>query len=37
MAFANTFPELNHNEIMGWQLADKQNVAHWATVILENG
>lgn len=37
MAFANTFPELNHNEIMGWQLADRQNVANWATVILESG
>lgn len=37
MCFANTFPELNHNEIVGWTLADHQNVKHWATVILENG
>ncbi|MBA3725555.1 MAG: bifunctional phosphoglucose/phosphomannose isomerase [Armatimonadetes bacterium] len=37
MAFANTFPELNHNEIMGWSLADRQGVSKWATVILENG
>jgi glucose/mannose-6-phosphate isomerase len=37
MAFANAFPELNHNEIMGWTLADRQNVAHWATIILEAG
>lgn len=37
MAFSHTFPELNHNEIMGWTLADRQNVAHWATVFLESG
>lgn len=37
MAFWNTFPELNHNEIMGWTLAERQNVAHWATVFLESG
>lgn len=37
MCFANTFPELNHNEIVGWTLADQQNVKHWITVILENG
>lgn len=37
MAFWHAFPELNHNEIMGWTLADRQNVAHWATVFLESG
>ena len=37
MAFSHTFPELNHNEIMGWTLAERQNVAHWATVFLESG
>jgi glucose/mannose-6-phosphate isomerase len=37
MAFANVFPELNHNEIVGWGHADKQNAAHWATVFLESG
>ncbi len=37
MCFANAFPELNHNEIVGWTLADLQNAKHWATVILENG
>jgi glucose/mannose-6-phosphate isomerase len=37
MASAQTFPELNHNEIMGWQLADRQNVKHWAVVMLESG
>jgi glucose/mannose-6-phosphate isomerase len=35
MAFANVFPELNHNEIMGWLNADKQGVHQWLTVILE--
>ena len=37
MAFAHVFPEMNHNEIVGWTLADRQNAAHWATVILESG
>lgn len=37
MAFANAFPELNHNEIVGWTLACSQNASHWATVILEGG
>lgn len=37
MAFAHAFPELNHNEIMGWTLANRQNVAHWATIFLESG
>jgi glucose/mannose-6-phosphate isomerase len=37
MCFAHTFPELNHNEIMGWTLAERQNVAHWATIFLESG
>ena len=37
MAFSHAFPELNHNEIMGWTLAERQNVAHWATVFLESG
>lgn len=36
MAFANAFPELNHNEIVGWTLADRQ-AEKWATVILEDG
>ena len=36
MAFSHTFPELNHNEIMGWTLADRQNVAHCATAFLES-
>ncbi|MCH8274405.1 MAG: bifunctional phosphoglucose/phosphomannose isomerase [Armatimonadetes bacterium] len=37
MAFANAFPELNHNEILGWTFSDRQNAHNWATVILEGG
>lgn len=37
MAFSHTFPELNHNEVMGWTLAERQNVGHWAAVFLEAG
>lgn len=37
MAFANAFPELNHNEIIGWEKAEMQNVRLWAVVLLENG
>ncbi len=34
MAFWHTFPELNHNEILGWVGATKQNVARWSLVML---
>lgn len=37
MAFANAFPELNHNEILGWVKAGDQGVASWVGVILEDG
>lgn len=37
LAFANTFPELNHNEIMGWELSGSQNVLQWVTIVLESG
>ena len=37
MVFAASFPELNHNEILGWVLADLQKVGKWVTVILEDG
>jgi glucose/mannose-6-phosphate isomerase len=37
MAFANAFPELNHNEIVGWTLAETQVGKRWAVVILEDG
>jgi glucose/mannose-6-phosphate isomerase len=37
MAFANAFPELNHNEILGWVKAHEQGVSGWVGVILEDG
>jgi glucose/mannose-6-phosphate isomerase len=37
MTFANAFPELNHNEILGWVLAGKQGVSKWVAVALEDG
>lgn len=37
MTFANAFPELNHNEILGWVKADEQGVDRWAAVVLEDG
>jgi len=37
MAFVNVFPELNHNEILGWVGAGKQGVANWVVVLLQDG
>jgi glucose/mannose-6-phosphate isomerase len=37
MTFANAFPELNHNEILGWVKADGQGVEKWVAVVLEDG
>jgi glucose/mannose-6-phosphate isomerase len=37
MAFYNGFPELNHNEILGWVKADEQGVDGWAVVVLQTG
>jgi glucose/mannose-6-phosphate isomerase len=37
LAFANAFPELNHNEILGWIKAGEQGVAQWVGLILEDG
>jgi glucose/mannose-6-phosphate isomerase len=37
LSFAHVFPELNHNEILGWVKADCQGVDRWAVVILEDG
>lgn len=37
MTFANAFPELNHNEILGWVRAGEQGVRQWAAVVLEDG
>ncbi|MEQ1823773.1 MAG: bifunctional phosphoglucose/phosphomannose isomerase [Fimbriimonadaceae bacterium] len=36
MAFANVFPELNHNEILGWVASKSQNVA-WVVVNMQCG
>ncbi|MBL8064529.1 MAG: bifunctional phosphoglucose/phosphomannose isomerase [Chthonomonadaceae bacterium] len=37
MTFAHTFPELCHNEVLGWVEADKQGVASWVSVVLQDG
>lgn len=37
MCFANAFPELNHNEILGWVRANAQNVDRWSVVLLGDG
>lgn len=37
MAFAAAFPELNHNEILGWVKADRQGVSQWVGILLEDG
>jgi glucose/mannose-6-phosphate isomerase len=35
--FYHAFPELNHNEILGWVGCKQQNVATWAIVLLHDG
>ncbi len=35
--FVNAFPELNHNEILGWVKADGQGVAKYVGMVLEDG
>lgn len=37
LCFTNAFPELNHNEILGWIGAGNQGVARWVGVLLEDG
>lgn len=37
MTFANAFPELNHNEILGWVKANEQGVARWVALVLTDG
>lgn len=37
MTFANGFPELNHNEILGWVECQGQGVENWVGLILEDG
>jgi glucose/mannose-6-phosphate isomerase len=32
-----TFPELNHNEILGWVKSELQGVKSWKVFILQNG
>lgn len=35
--FVNAFPELNHNEILGWVKAGEQGVAAYVGIVLEDG
>lgn len=37
LAIFNVFPELNHNEILGWVKADEQGINQYAGVLLEDG
>jgi len=37
MTFANAFPELCHNEILGWVKADGQGVEKWVQIVLQDG
>jgi glucose/mannose-6-phosphate isomerase len=37
MCFAHTYPELCHNELLGWVNADKQSPNGWALVTLRSG
>ncbi|MFI5386768.1 MAG: bifunctional phosphoglucose/phosphomannose isomerase [Fimbriimonadales bacterium] len=37
LAFPNQFPELCHNEVLGWVGAGTQGVSSWVAVILEDG
>lgn len=36
LTFSHAFPELNHNEVLGWVKADSQGVAKWIAIILED-
>lgn len=37
MILTHVFPELCHNEILGWQGSDEQGVAEWITVLFAGG
>lgn len=37
LTFSHAFPELNHNEVLGWVNADGQGVRKWVAIILEDG
>jgi glucose/mannose-6-phosphate isomerase len=35
--FSHALPEMNHNEILGWEGATKLGVRRWVTLLLEDG
>ncbi len=35
--FAHALPEMNHNEILGWEGAGRVSVGKWVTLLLEDG
>lgn len=35
--FAHALPEMNHNEILGWEGATKLGVRRWVALLLEDG
>ncbi|MBX3119805.1 MAG: bifunctional phosphoglucose/phosphomannose isomerase [Fimbriimonadaceae bacterium] len=37
MTFSARFPELNHNEVLGWVKATDQGVGQWVVVVLKDG
>ncbi|MBX3113635.1 MAG: bifunctional phosphoglucose/phosphomannose isomerase [Fimbriimonadaceae bacterium] len=37
MVLTHVFPELCHNEILGWEGSDKQGVDQWVSVLLAGG
>ncbi|MBS1705434.1 MAG: bifunctional phosphoglucose/phosphomannose isomerase [Armatimonadetes bacterium] len=37
LTFNHVFPELNHNEILGWIKANEQGVKQWVSILLEDG
>lgn len=37
IVLTHAFPELNHNEIIGWEGTARIGVSRWATLILEDG
>jgi glucose/mannose-6-phosphate isomerase len=37
LTFTNAYPELNHNEILGWIEADKLGVTNYIGITLEDG
>jgi glucose/mannose-6-phosphate isomerase len=35
--FSHALPEMNHNEILGWEGAARLGVRHWVALLLEDG